>query len=253
MAMSLADKLTLLRLQNGYSKDDAAKRLSVTENEISAWESGAATPDLNMLPKIASLYSITVDTLLNPDIIPTQQQTPSSYNQPNYQQNNNQGYYQQNNSQGYQQQNYNQNAGNAQDSYEQMKNEAKGFLFSKLFDFADSCVKHASHRATARLMFVFPFPLVIVAAYVLAGVFLHLWHPAWIMFLLIPCYYMFAASLRAKSRKGFFLCQPVPIVIVMLFLMLGFGLGAWHPAWILFLFIPAYYWFVAVFVRGRRH
>ncbi len=243
MAMSLADKLTLLRLQNGYSKDDAAKHLSVTENEISAWESGAATPDLNMLPKIASLYSITVDALLNPDVIPTQQQTPPAYSQPNYQQNNNQGY---------QQQNYNQPAGNAQDSYEQMKNEAKGFVFSKLFDFADSCVRYASHRATARMMFVFPFPIVIIAAYILAGVFLDLWHPAWILFLLIPCYYMVAASLRAKTRKAFFLIQPVPIVIVMLFLMLGFGLGAWHPAWILFLFIPAYYWFVAVFVSGRR-
>ena len=243
MAMSLADKLTLLRLQNGYSKDDAAKHLSVTENEISAWESGAATPDLNMLPKIASLYSITVDALLNPDVIPTQQQTPPAYSQPNYQQNNNQGY---------QQQNYNQPAGNAQDSYEQMKNEAKGFVFSKLFDFADSCVRQASHRATARMMFVFPFPIVIIAAYILAGVFLDLWHPAWILFLLIPCYYMVAASLRAKTRKAFFLIQPVPIVIVMLFLMLGFGLGAWHPAWILFLFIPAYYWFVAVFVSGRR-
>ncbi len=245
MAMSLADKLTLLRLQNGYSKDDLARRLAVSENDISAWESAAATPDLNMLPKIAALYSITVDALLNPDMIPTpaqQSQTPPppSYSQGNYQQTNNQGY---------QQQTYNQ----ATDDFEQMKNEAKGFVFSRLFEFADSCVKTANHRATARMMFIFPFPLVIVAAYLFAGAVLHLWHPAWIMFLLIPCYYMVAASLHAKSRKAFFLIQPVPIVVVMLFLLIGFGLHIWHPTWILFLFIPAYYWFVAVFVRGRRH
>ena len=234
MAMSLADKLTLLRLQNGYTKEDIARRLSVSENDVSAWESGAASPDLSVLPKIAAVYSITVDALLNPDVIPTpaqQSQTPPppSYNQQPYQNNN-------------------QNA----DSFEQMKNEAKGFVFGKLFEFADSCVTMARHRATARLMFLFPFPIVIIAAYILAGVFLDLWHPAWIMFLLIPCYYMVAASLRTKTRKGFFLVQPVPIVIVMLFLMLGFGLGAWHPAWILFLFIPAYYWFVALFVSGRK-
>ncbi|MBE6813549.1 MAG: helix-turn-helix transcriptional regulator [Ruminococcaceae bacterium] len=248
MAMSLADKLTLLRLQNGYSKDDIASRLCVTENDISAWESGIATPDLNMLPKIAAFYSITVDALLNPDAIPSQaQQAPPSYTQTNYQQANSQGYQQQTHN------TYNQSSAAAQAEFEQIKNEAKGFVFSKLFDFADSCVRNASHRATARMMFVFPFPLVIVAAYLFAGTVLHLWHPAWIMFLLIPCYYMIAASLRAKSRKAFFLIQPVPIVIVMLFLLIGFGLHIWHPTWILFLFIPAYYWFVAVFVRGRRH
>lgn len=240
MAMSLADKLTLLRLQNGFSKDDVSRRLAVTENDVSAWESGAVAPDLNMLPRIAALYSITVDALLNPDVIPNpaqQSQTPPppSYNQ-------------QANNQGYQQPNYNQTA----DNFEQIKNEAKGFLFSKLFAFADDCTRYAKNRATARLMFLFPFPLVIAIVYVLAGVFLDLWHPAWIMFLLIPCYYMFAASLRTKTRKGFFLVQPVPIVIVMLYLLLGFGLRLWGIAWILFLFIPAYYWFVAVFVSGRK-
>lgn len=243
MAMSLGDKLTLLRLQNGYSKEDAAKKLGVSEADISAWEAGAATPDLNMLPKIAAFYSVTTDMLLNPDVIPTQQ-TQTNYQQPNYQQNYNQQNYNQT---------YQQSSSAAQDDpVAQATQAAKGYVFGKIFEFADSCVKTASHRATARLMFVFPFPLVIVAAYIFAGVVLHLWHPAWIMFLLIPCYYMVAASFRVKTRKAFFLVQPVPIVILMLFLMLGFGLHAWSTAWMLFLIIPAYYWFVAVFVKGRK-
>ena len=245
MAMSLGDKLTLLRLQNGYAKEDAAIKLGVSEAEISAWEAGSATPDLNMLPKIAAFYSITTDALLNPDVIPTPaaaQQPQQNYyqtaQQPNYQQTNNQSY---------------QQASAAQDDpVAQATQAAKGFVFGKILEFADSCVKTASHRATARLMFVFPFPLIIVAAYLFAGRVLHLWHPAWIMFLLIPCYYMVAASFRVRTRKAFFLVQPVPIVIVMLFLMLGFGLHAWSTAWMLFLIIPAYYWFVAVFVKGRK-
>lgn len=257
MAMSLADKLALLRLQNGYSKADLAARLGVNENEVAAWEAGTATPDLTVLPRIASLYSVTVDAILNSETVPNSAQTPdfsAPPPQPNYQQN----AYQQNNYQqtgyqqtGYQQTGYQQSQA-AQDNFEQMKNEAKGFVLGKLFDFADSCATMARHRATARMMFLFPFPLVIVIVYVLAGIFLDLWHPAWIMFLLIPCYYMIAASLRTKTRKGFFLVQPVPIVIVMLYLMLGFGLRLWGIAWVLFLFIPAYYWFVAVFVSGRK-
>ena len=243
MAMSLSDKLTLLRLQNGYSKADVAARLGISEQEVTDWESGASTPDLNVLPRLASFYSITVDAMLNGDNIPNPGRQQSQ--QTNYQQTYQQADYQQNYSR---QQNYSQQ----QAEFEQMKNEAKGFVFNKLFEFADSCVRTASHRATARMMFVFPFPLIIVAAYLFAGTVLHLWHPAWIMFLLIPCYYMVAASLRTKTRKAFFLVQPVPIVVVMLYLMLGFGLHLWGIAWLLFLFIPAYYWFVAVFVSGRK-
>lgn len=245
MAMPLSDKLTLLRLQNGLSKAELSNRLGVSESDISAWESGASSPDLNVLPKIASFYSITVDALLNPEHVPNNAPQQQTYQQPNYQQPNCRPNYQQPN---YQQQNT-----NAQQDYtQQAKQAAKGFIFSRLFEFADSCVKTANHRATARMMFIFPFPLIIVAAYIFVGAVLDLWHPAWIMFLLIPCYYMIAAALRAKSRKAFFLIQPVPIVVVILFLMIGFGLHIWHPTWILFLIIPAYYWFVAVFVKGRR-
>lgn len=47
----------------------------------------------------------------------------------------------------------------------------------------------------------FPFPLVAVAFYVLSGVTLHLWHPMWLVFLLIPAYYHFAIGMRAKTKK----------------------------------------------------
>ena len=164
MAMSLGDKLTLLRLQNGYAKEDAAKKLGVSEAEISAWEAGTSAPDLNMLPKIAAFYSITTDMLLNPDVIPAQPQPAAQQTQQNY----NQAYQQNTNQQKYNQ-TYQQSSSAAQDDpVSQATQAAKGFVFGKILEFADSCVKTASHRATARLMFVFPFPLVIVAAYIYA-------------------------------------------------------------------------------------
>lgn len=258
MAMSLADKLALLRLQNGMSKADLAEKLGISESEVAAWEADTATPDLAMLPKLASLYHVTVDAILSAESVPQPGQTPPSYQAPDmrrsaqtpYQQPGNYQpeYHQQGNPQQGYQQPHNQQANNQQ----QAAGGKKGFSFGTLFDFAETVVNSSKRRKTAKMLFVFPFPLLVVFAYIFAGAVLHLWDTAWIMFLLIPCYYMIAASLMVKTKKAFLLIQPVPIVIVILFLMLGFGLNLWHPAWILFLIIPAYYWFVAVFVKGRR-
>lgn len=33
-----------------------------------------------------------------------------------------------------------------------------------------------------------------------------------------------------------------PIVITVLYLILGFAFNAWHPGWLIFLTVPLYYW-----------
>lgn len=46
---------------------------------------------------------------------------------------------------------------------------------------------------------------------------------------------------------------PFPIFVTILYLGLGFAFGLWHPGWILFLTIPAYYSIVGWFSGRRRH
>lgn len=36
---------------------------------------------------------------------------------------------------------------------------------------------------------------------------------------------------------------PFPLIIVVLYILQGFTIGLWHPAWLMFLTIPAYYHF----------
>lgn len=48
----------------------------------------------------------------------------------------------------------------------------------------------------------FPFPVFIVALYIFLGFAAHLWHPMWMLFLLIPAYYHFAIAARAKTKKN---------------------------------------------------
>ena len=98
----------------------------------------------------------------------------------------------------------------------------------------------------------FPFPLVVTAVYVLAGLALHIWHPTWLIFLLIPAYYHMAIGFRAKTKKGLLLGMPVFEAALILFLNLGLSFGAWKWAWILFIIAIGYYWGIIFYVKKNK-
>lgn len=59
------------------------------------------------------------------------------------------------------------------------------------------------------------------------------------------------------STKGPWLSFPYPILCVVVFLLIGIFIGAWHPGWIVFLTIPLYYWIANIIendptYRARR-
>ncbi|MEG1834696.1 MAG: helix-turn-helix transcriptional regulator [Oscillospiraceae bacterium] len=98
----------------------------------------------------------------------------------------------------------------------------------------------------------FPTPIFIVIIYLIMGFFFDFWHPGWIVMLLIPIYYHFAGGICCYSDKATLLAMPVPEIIVAIYLMLGFATGFWHPAWIMFLIIPLYYWLISVFYKPNK-
>lgn len=66
----IADRLKDLRKQNHMTQTALAKRLNVTQTAISQWETDRTRPDQELLGKIASIFSVSVDYLLgeNADI-----------------------------------------------------------------------------------------------------------------------------------------------------------------------------------------
>ena len=54
----------LLRKDKGLTQEQVAEILGTSPQTISRWETGTSTPDITMLPKIASYFDITVDELL---------------------------------------------------------------------------------------------------------------------------------------------------------------------------------------------
>ena len=92
------------------------------------------------------------------------------------------------------------------------------------------------------------FPLIIVCAFFMFGA-IGLWHPAWLLFLLIPIYYTWVNPMRRFQHGDIsflqafkkFLDGSVPIAVTFIFLVLGLLTRQWQIMWTIFFFIPIYY------------
>ncbi len=112
--------------------------------------------------------------------------------------------------------------------------------------------KNSLYPDLGKSLFKFPFALIIAALYVVFNLVTHNWHPSWLMFILIPVYYHFAGACFTKTQKGFLFAQPVPEIIILLYLILGFISGLWGAGAIIFIIIPLYYWGVAFYKKSKK-
>lgn len=79
--------------------------------------------------------------------------------------------------------------------------------------------------------------LVITIIYFVVSAIWGLWHPAWILFMLIPVIISFTEAVVHKDGHKF----AYPVLIAAAYLFFSFEFGIWHPLWIIFLTIPVYY------------
>lgn len=62
--MILAEKIMLLRKEQGWSQEELAVRLGVSRQSVSKWESMASLPDLDKILKMSELFGVSTDYLL---------------------------------------------------------------------------------------------------------------------------------------------------------------------------------------------
>ncbi len=60
----MGEFLAALRKSKGYTQQEVADTLGVSNKTVSSWETGASCPDISMLPVLAELYSVTCDELI---------------------------------------------------------------------------------------------------------------------------------------------------------------------------------------------
>lgn len=61
---TLGMMITTLRKEHGLTQLELAEKLGVTDKAVSKWERDLSCPDVNTLPKLASVFGVTVDALV---------------------------------------------------------------------------------------------------------------------------------------------------------------------------------------------
>lgn len=65
--MNIGEKLRSLRKKKKLTQEALAEFMNVSPQAVSKWETGASSPDIDMLPRLAAFYETTVDDLLDFD------------------------------------------------------------------------------------------------------------------------------------------------------------------------------------------
>lgn len=65
--MMLNERIRDLRKSKGYSQQQMARKLHITQGAISQWENGITVPAADQLVTLAEVFEITVDELLGRD------------------------------------------------------------------------------------------------------------------------------------------------------------------------------------------
>ena len=66
--MNFAQKLTNLRIQNGYSQEKLAEKLYVSRQAVSKWEVGTTLPETDKIVAISNFFDVSIDYLLKENI-----------------------------------------------------------------------------------------------------------------------------------------------------------------------------------------
>ncbi|WP_018931330.1 helix-turn-helix domain-containing protein [Gracilibacillus lacisalsi] len=63
--MEFHERLKQCREKNDLRQNEVAKKIGVRNNTLSSYESGKRTPDYETLNKLADLYDVSIDYLIN--------------------------------------------------------------------------------------------------------------------------------------------------------------------------------------------
>ena len=62
--MILADKIIRLRKKNGWSQEELADKMNISRQAVSKWERDLSFPDISSIPKLAEIFEVSVDELI---------------------------------------------------------------------------------------------------------------------------------------------------------------------------------------------
>lgn len=237
MNIEVANRLQKLRKEKGYSQEQLAEALGISRQAVSKWERAEASPDTDNLILLARLYGISLDELLSTDDNNEELKTNNMDKENSKEET--------------------KKSDNVNISTQGIDVEDKdgtkvhvGWDGIRIFDSKTDDHINISPKGIKIINDNEPRSLRIAKelcgglaalgttlAFILLGCFADLWHPGWIVFLLIPI----ITSLPNVIYKRKLSMLPYPVIVVIAYLLIGFLVDGWHPYWFLFITIPIYY------------
>ena len=74
--MTLGSRIAQYRKNGGMTQESLARKLGVTNQAVSKWESDQSCPDVMLLPEIADVFGITLDALFGREAVSTAEAEP---------------------------------------------------------------------------------------------------------------------------------------------------------------------------------
>ncbi len=230
MDLFTAKKLTALRKHFSLSQEALAEKVGVSRQAISKWERGEASPDTDNLLTLSKLYSVSLDDLLGDktaeEIIESITSVKEEKTDIPFEEN-----FDDENGIPFAKEKHGPKNFYSNENHTQKKTEEKG--------------EEKNLPELGKKLLRIPYFLIAIIVFLILGFTSKLWHPSWMIFLTIPTYYLTAWAFCSKTKKKMLLKLPIYLYTVILYLLMGFTASLWHPMWMLFLIIPAYYWYVS--------
>jgi len=208
MNIEIANRLYELRKQNGLSQEELAEKIGVSRQAVSKWERAESSPDTDNLIELARLYRVSLDELLFTAEPAARKSPPEGFTQ--------------NLDQGAQRSVERQEPVSIGFDEQQHKFLLKlpvplfvagayllmgflgnlwhpGWLIFLTIPIYYQLVAMLAAKSLRKKLNLFPMAVLCVAFYLLLGFFLNLWHPGWLVLLLIPVYHWLVSTVVIKK------------------------------------------------------
>lgn len=257
MNAETAKRLLEFRKANGYSQEDLAEKLGVSRQAISNWERNESSPDTDNLIALAQLYDVSIDELLKGKDKPVKNETESKQNSDTCEETSQQyGEYKENKKTAHISFKDGVHVHDGDDhvdvgwdgihietkngEYVDMnKEQLHNHIHEKMHDSVNT---KNSNIWLHTLLPIFAVTFYLIVGFTCGG---SGWARGWLVFLLIPIIESTVSAVQKRNPSSF--CYPV--FATFLFLFFGFFFGIWHPTWIVFVTIPAFYAICSAFKK----
>ena len=241
MNIEIANRLVRLRKQHDLSQEALAEKLGLSRQAVSKWERAEAAPDIENLIALSQLYGVTVDEILKTDG-ESEKKEEAQDPEPHEHVHISPG-----------QIHVEDGKDKVHIGWDGIHVEEKG---GDTVDIGQNGTvyingerrEHEKFYNKHEALYDFPIGLTVLIVYFVLGVCYDAWHPAWLIFFLVPILHSLISAIERRRPERF----AYPLLVALAFLCIGIFWSQWAIAWVLFLTIPLYYSMIKFFRNIRK-